>query len=180
MTILIKGGRVLDPITQTDDIMDIYVENGIITRRKKDIKAAADKVIDASGRFVMPGFIDMHVHLRDPGFTQKGDVITESRSAARGGYTTVLAMPNTKPVADHADVVNYVHNKAEAADLVHVLQVGAITKGQRGEELADIEDMAAAGSPAISEDGKSVMNSVPGKRCHGAGREMRYSGACTL
>lgn len=160
MTILIKGGRVLDPMTETDEVMDIYVENGIITRREKNIKAAADKVIDASGRFVMPGFIDMHVHLRDPGFTQKGDVVTESRSAARGGYTTVLAMPNTKPVVDNADIVNYVHNKAEAADLVHVLQVGAITKGQQGEELAEIEDMAAAGSPAISEDGKSVMNSA--------------------
>lgn len=160
MTILIKGGRVLDPMTETDAVMDVYVRDGIITRREKNIKAEADKIIDASGRFVMPGFIDMHVHLRDPGFTQKGDVITESRSAARGGYTTVLAMPNTKPVVDNADVVNYVHNKAEAADLVHVLQVGAITKGQQGKELADIEDMAAAGSPAISEDGKSVMNSA--------------------
>lgn len=160
MTILIKGGRVLDPVTGTDEIMDILVEEGTITRREKNIKVRADKIIDASGRFVMPGFIDMHVHLRDPGFTHKGDVATETRAAARGGYTTVLAMPNTKPVVDNADVVDYVHHKALTEGLVHVMQVGAVTKGQQGEELADIRQMVAAGSPAISEDGKSVMNSA--------------------
>ena len=160
MTILIKGGRVLDPATQTDEVLDLLIEDGVITRREKNIKTKAQKVVDAKGKYVMPGLIDMHVHLRDPGFTQKGDVLTESRSAVRGGYTTILAMPNTKPVVDNADVVNYVHNKAKVAGLVHVMQVGAVTKGQRGEELADIRGMVQAGSPAISEDGKSVMNSV--------------------
>ena len=160
MTILIKGGRILDPATKTDDVMDLFIEDGVITKRGKNIKKKAEKTIDAKGLYVIPGLVDMHVHLRDPGFTHKGDVETETRSAARGGYTTVLAMPNTKPVVDNADVVRYVHHKAESVGLVHVLQVGAVTKGQQGEELADIKEMVEAGSPAISEDGKSVMNSL--------------------
>lgn len=159
MTILIKGGRLLDPATDTDEVLDLYIEDGMIVKREKNCKTRADRVVDARGKYVMPGLIDMHVHLRDPGFTHKGDVVTESRAAARGGYTTILAMPNTKPVVDNADVVNYVHQKAKNLGLVHVLQVGAITKGQRGEELADIPGMVRAGIPAISEDGKSVMDS---------------------
>ncbi len=118
----------------------------------------SDRVILAEGCFVMPGFIDLHVHFRDPGYTWKEDIFTGMEAAAHGGFTTVLAMPNTKPVADHADVVNYVHNKAKAQKGIHVLQVGAVTKGQLGKELADIKEMVEAGIPAISEDGKSVMN----------------------
>ena len=91
MTILIKGGRILDPATKTDDVMDLFIEDGVITKRGKNIKKKAEKTIDAKGLYVMPGLVDMHVHLRDPGFTYKGDVETETRSAARGGYTTVLA-----------------------------------------------------------------------------------------
>ena len=106
----------------------------------------------------MPGFIDMHVHFRDPGFEQKEDIFTGMAAAAHGGYTTVLTMPNTKPVVDNADVVEYVHKKAESGHCLHVLQVGAVTKGQKGQELADIKGMVEAGIPAISEDGKSVMN----------------------
>ena len=106
----------------------------------------------------MPGFIDMHVHFRDPGFEQKEDIFTGMSAAAHGGYTTVLTMPNTKPVVDNADVVEYVHKKAESGHCIHVLQVGAVTKGQKGQELADIKGMVEAGIPAISEDGKSVMN----------------------
>lgn len=159
MTILIKGGRVLDPATDTDELLDIYIDDGTIVKREKNCKTKADRVVDAKGKYVMPGLIDMHVHLRDPGFTHKGDVVTESRAAARGGYTTILAMPNTKPVVDNGDVVNYVHQKAKNLAPVNVLQVGAITRGQQGEELADIQGMVQAGIPAISEDGKSVMDS---------------------
>lgn len=158
MTILIQNGRVIDPSTKTDEVMDILVEDGIIKKRDKNCKAKADQKIDATGCFVMPGFIDMHVHLRDPGFTDKETIETGSKAAVKGGYTTILAMPNTKPVVDNADVVNYVHNKARDVGLLNVLQVGAITKGQKGEELADIKGMVLAGSPAISEDGKSVMD----------------------
>lgn len=115
-------------------------------------------VVDATGCFVMPGFIDLHVHLRDPGFEQKETVETGAAAAARGGYTTIVAMPNTRPVVDNEDVVNYVHHKAKDLTKVNVLQAGAITKGMAGTALADIEQMVRAGSPAISEDGKSVMN----------------------
>ena len=158
MTILIKNGRVINPATQMDETADVLVENGIVAKIGKGIKAECDRKIDAKGCFVMPGFIDMHVHLRDPGFEQKETIETGCRAAAHGGYTTILAMPNTKPVVDNADVVNYVHNKARTVGVVNVLQVGAVTKGQKGKELSDIEGMAAVGIPAISEDGKTVMN----------------------
>ena len=158
MTILIKNGRVINPATKMDEVADVLIQDGVVSGIDKDIKAKADREIDAKGCFVMPGFIDMHVHLRDPGFEQKEDIKTGCAAAAHGGFTTVLAMPNTKPVVDNPDVVNYVHNKAKTVGVVNVIQVGAVTKGQKGEELADIEGMAKAGIKAISEDGKSVMN----------------------
>ncbi len=158
MTILIKGGKVINPATGMEEVADVLVENGVVSKIAKGIKDKAEKQINAKGCFVMPGFIDMHVHLRDPGFEQKEDIESGSRAAAHGGYTTILAMPNTKPVVDNPDVVNYVHNKAKTVGLVNVMQVGAVTKGQMGKELADIEGMAKAGIRAISEDGKSVMN----------------------
>lgn len=158
MTILIKNGRVLDPATGTDGIADVLVEEGRIRAVEPGILAEADRILDADGCFVMPGFIDLHVHLRDPGYEYKETVETGSAAAAKGGFTTILAMPNTKPVVDNADVVRYVLHKAEDVGLANVLQIGAITRGQRGEELADIEDMVDAGIPALSEDGKSVMN----------------------
>lgn len=158
MTILIKNGQVINPATQMDEVADVLVENGTVSEIAKGIKAKADRVIDAKGCYVMPGFIDLHVHLRDPGFEKKETIETGCRAAAHGGFTTILAMPNTKPVVDNADVVNYVHNKAKTVGVVNVLQVGAVTKGQKGKELSDIDGMVDAGIPAISEDGKSVMN----------------------
>ena len=157
MTLLIKNGHVLDPATETDEEIDIFIEDGKITKRGKKLKCKAERVIDAAGSYVMPGFIDLHVHLRDPGYEEKETIASGVRAAAKGGYTTILAMPNTKPVVDNADVVSYVHKKAESEGLTRVLQVGAVTKGQQGEKLADIKGMVQAGSPAISEDGKSVM-----------------------
>lgn len=159
MSILIKGGRVLDPADGTDSVMDVLIgDGGTIEKRGKGLKDKADQTIDAAGMLVMPGFIDLHEHMRDPGQEYKEDILTGAAAAAKGGFTTILAMPNTVPVVDNPDVVNYVHNKAESAP-IRVLQVGAITKGMRGEELADIVGMVQAGAPAISEDGKSVMNS---------------------
>lgn len=159
MLLLIKNGTVINPGDKTQQKADVLVEDGIIKKIAVKQTVKADKVIDATGCFVMPGFIDMHVHLRDPGQEEKETVETGARAAAHGGFTTIVAMPNTKPVVDNADVVNYVHHKAEDVGIVNVLQVGAITVGQRGTELADIEGMVEAGIPAISEDGKSVMNS---------------------
>ena len=159
MILLIKNGHVINPATETDEVADILAEDGKVVKMEKNIKAKADRVIDAKGCYVMPGFIDMHVHLRDPGQEQKETIETGCNAAAHGGYTTILAMPNTRPVVDNPDVVKYVQNKAKTVGVVNVLQVGAITKGQQGKELADIRGMYEAGIPAISEDGRSVMNS---------------------
>ena len=158
MRILIKNGRVIDPDSRLDEICDILIENGQIAKVEKELSDNAAKIIDAEGCYVMPGLIDMHVHFRDPGQTHKEDVITGAMAAAKGGVTTVLAMPNTKPVIDNPDRVRYVTNKARQHAPIHGLQVGAITKGMMGQELSDIDGMADAGIPAISEDGKSVMN----------------------
>lgn len=160
MRLLIKNGRVIDPASKTDAVSDVLIEDGKIVKIEKEIKEKAEKTINAKGCFVMPGFIDLHVHLRDPGFEQKETVVTGAQAAARGGFTTILAMPNTRPVVDNADVVNYVHQKARNLTRINVLQIGAITKGQMGEELSEIHEMVQAGIPAISEDGKSVMNTA--------------------
>lgn len=159
MSVLIKNGQVINPATKTNEVLDIFIENGIVVKMEKEITAEAEREINAEGCYVMPGFIDLHVHLRDPGLEYKETIETGCQAAVHGGYTTVFAMPNTKPVADHADVIRYVHEKADSLGLAKVSQVGAITKGQAGEELADIEEMVKAGIIAISEDGKSVMNS---------------------
>jgi dihydroorotase len=171
MTLRIKGGHVLNPATGMDELADVWIQDGKVVQIKTAAGAVetdgtpgagecgkADETIDAAGCYVMPGFIDMHVHFRDPGLTQKEDIFTGMAAAAHGGYTTVMTMPNTKPVVDNADVIRYVQDKAKAGNCIHVLQIGAVTKGQKGAELSDIEGMVAAGCPAISEDGKSVMN----------------------
>lgn len=158
MKLLIKGGRVIDPASRMDAESDVLIVNGKVEKISKAIKTKADRTINAKGCFVMPGFIDLHAHLRDPGFEEKETVVTGAKAAARGGFTTILAMPNTKPVVDNADVVNYVHQKAKNLAPVNVLQIGSVTKGQKGKELSDIHKMVQAGIPAISEDGNSVMN----------------------
>ena len=137
---------------------DLLIRDGSIAEISPQISASADREINAAGCFVMPGFIDLHVHLRDPGFEYKETVATGAAAAARGGFTTIVAMPNTKPAADNPDVIRYVHNKAQSTSKVNVLQAGAVTQKMAGEQLSDIEGMVQAGSPAISEDGKSVMN----------------------
>lgn len=158
MKILIKNGRVLNPATNMDEIADVFIENDKVVAIGAALEKEADKVIDATGKFIMPGYIDLHVHFRDPGLTHKEDIFTGMAAAAHGGYTSVFAMPNTKPVADHAEVIKYVHDKAKEGNCINVYQVGAITVGQAGTELSDIRGMVEAGCPALSEDGKSVMN----------------------
>ena len=156
MKVLIKNGRVIDPASKLDKVSDLLIEDGKIAEIKTALSAKADQIIDAKGCFVMPGFIDLHTHLRDPGFEEKETIETGALAAARGGFTTILAMPNTSPVVDNADVVNYIHQKAKNLAVVHVLSIGTVTKGQEGKELADIHQMVLAGIPAISEDCKSV------------------------
>lgn len=158
MNILIQNGRIIDPASNRDEVADVYVAEGKVAAVGKDLNQRAEKVIDAAGLFVMPGFIDLHVHLREPGLEHKETIETGAAAAARGGYTTICAMPNTKPVVDCREVVETIYKKAENVKC-HVLQVGAVTKGQAGTELADIREMKEAGICAISEDGKSVMDS---------------------
>lgn len=158
MKLLIKNGRIIDPASGLDDKADLLVEDGRIAKVSKTVRDKADQIINAKGCYVMPGFIDLHVHLRDPGYEEKETIVTGAKAAARGGFTTILAMPNTRPVADNEDVVNYVHQKAKNLAPVNVLQIGAVTKRQEGKELSEIHEMVQAGIPAISEDGHSVMN----------------------
>ncbi|MGN0421298.1 MAG: dihydroorotase [Lachnospiraceae bacterium] len=158
MTILIQNGHVIDPLTRKDGCYDVLIENDRIQKVAEKIEKEADRVIDAKGCYVMPGFIDLHVHFRDPGLEYKETLETGGKAAVRGGVTTVCAMPNTKPVIDDGDKVSAVHERAKNESLTHVIQIGAVTREQKGQELADIEGMAKAGCHAISEDGKSVMN----------------------
>ena len=158
MKILIKNGHVIDPLTRKDGLYDVLIEENKISMVAPSIEEEADRVIEAEGCYVMPGFIDMHVHLRDPGLTYKETLATGGQAAVKGGVTTMCAMPNTKPVIDDGGKVAEVHERAAKESPAHVIQIGAVTKGQLGQELADIEGMAEAGCHAISEDGKSVMN----------------------
>lgn len=160
MRILIKNGRVLDPSQKLDKVLDLLIDNNRISSLAESIEETADRIIDASGCYVMPGLIDMHVHLREPGFEHKETIRTGGMAAARGGFTTICPMPNTKPSTDNPDRIRFVADKAAKESPVHVLPVGAVTVGQLGEELTDIAGMAAAGAVAISEDGKSVMNAA--------------------
>lgn len=158
MKILIKNGRVLDPANSRDGEFDILIEKDLIVNVDKNIDSEADRVIDAKGCYVMPGLIDLHVHLREPGFEHKETIRTGCLAAAKGGFTTICPMPNTNPVTDNVDTLNYVMDKAKDVSKVNVLPVAAITAGQSGDFIVDIEGLKNAGAVAISEDGKSVMN----------------------
>ncbi len=160
MTILIKNGTVVNPAKKQEQVMDLLIEDGLIQKTGNGIRKEADTVIDASGCLVMPGLIDLHVHFRDPGQTYKEDIATGSAAAAAGGFTTVCCMPNTKPVVDCPEIVTYIVEKAKETGLTNVLPVGAVTVGMEGKTVTDIAAMKKAGICAISEDGKSVMNSA--------------------
>ena len=160
MRILIKSGRVLDPSQGLDRVQDILLEDGKVAAVQDVIGGEADRTVDASGCYVMPGLIDMHVHLREPGFEYKETIHTGGMAAARGGFTTICPMPNTKPATDSPERIRLVVDKAGRESPVHVLPVGAVTLDQQGEELTDISGMATAGAIGISEDGKSVMNAA--------------------
>lgn len=158
MTLLIQNGRIINPNDRSERRADLLVRDGVIAEIAESVCAEADRVIDAAGAYCMPGFIDMHVHLRDPGLTYKEDIATGGAAAVHGGFTTIVAMSNTKPVADCPEVIRYVQEKAAQVTKAHVLQVGSVTRGMEGRELSDIRGMAAAGCICLSEDGKSVMN----------------------
>ncbi len=158
MKTLITQGHLLDALAGKDGIYDILIEDGMVKEVAENISTDVEKVIDAAGCYVMPGFIDLHVHLREPGFEYKETVATGTMAAARGGYTSVCPMPNTMPVMDSPDKVKDFLEICDRDAAVHVLPVGAVTVGQAGKELADIAGMKEAGIVAVSEDGKSVMD----------------------
>ncbi len=157
MTVLIKGGNVVDPKNNINDVLDILIEDDKIVKVEKNISNTADEVLDASGLCVMPGFIDMHVHLRDPGFTHKEDIITGCNSACAGGVTGLLCMPNTNPAIDSKETVEYIKEKAKNAN-AKVYITGCISKGLQGQEMCDFDELKASGVIALSDDGRPVKN----------------------
>lgn len=158
MKILIKNGRLIDPYNNIDEQMDVLIKDGKVYKIKKNISEDSDKIIDAKNMWVAPGFIDLHVHLREPGYEHKETIETGTKSAVMGGFTTICCMPNTKPVIDNEILVEYIKMKAEKEGICKVLPIGAITVGQKGENLSDIGKMAKVGACAISEDGFTVKN----------------------
>ena len=158
--ILIKNGRLVNPATNTDEVMDVAIENGKILKVGKGIEENGfEKVIDATGKIVAPGLIDVHVHFRDPGFEHKEDLLTGSASAAKGGFTTVVCMANTKPVVDSVEVLNYVQNKAELVP-INIVQAAAITKGFLGKELVDMKTLKEAGALGFTDDGLPINDTA--------------------
>ncbi len=161
MKIFIKGGHVLDPINNIDEVTNILVEDGVISEvgNDPDLEGVAMEVIDAEGMYVVPGLVDMHCHLRDPGQEYKEDIETGTKAALAGGITSVACMPNTDPVIDNEAVISYVINKAKELGYVNVFPIGAVSKGLNGTELAEIGAMKFAGAVAVSDDGRPVSDS---------------------
>ncbi len=158
MSILIKGGRVVDPKNNIDKIQDVLVKDGRIAKVAADIDEKADRVIDAGGKAVAPGLIDLHVHFREPGYEYKEDIETGSRAAARGGVTTVVCMPNTDPPIDNPALVKYVLDRGKEVGLTNVLTVGCVTKGRQSKELSEMGELKNAGAIGVSDDGSPVIN----------------------
>ncbi len=161
---MIKGGRVVDPAQNFDRVCDVAIEDGIIRELGTGLEAGGAEEFDARGLIVAPGFIDMHVHLREPGFEHAETIETGSRAAAAGGFTSICCMPNTDPVNDSPTVTNYIRDRARRSAVVNVFPIGAITKNSAGEDLSAMASMKQAGIVAISDDGKPVMNARVARR----------------
>ena len=159
MRLLIKNGRVVDPSSGTDDTLDVLIDGGRILSVEARIQAAGVPIIDASRLVVAPGFIDMHTHVREPGQEKKEDIVSVSRAAAKGGFTTICSMPNTNPVNDSRRVTEYIIAESRKRAIINILPIAAITTGLAGDELADMTDLAASGAVAFSDDGRCVQNS---------------------
>lgn len=156
-TLLLRGGRVIDPASKLDAMLDVLVVDGLVARIAPKIDADA-RVVDVSGCIVAPGFIDLHTHLREPGFEQKGTIATETLAALRGGFTTICAMPNTDPAPDSATKVEALLERITRDSRVRVLPIGCVTRRREGKELAELAELAASGCIALSDDGSPVAN----------------------
>lgn len=159
-TILIKKGHVIDPHSGMDGVFDILIENGKVSRIGKRLNLKVRNSIDAKGLIVAPGLIDIHVHIREPGREDKETVETVSRAAAAGGFTSIMAMPNTRPAADDQTVIEYIVKRAADVGLVNIFPIGAITKGLESGNLAEMSDMKKSGAIAVSDDGFDLTNSM--------------------
>lgn len=159
--LVIRGGRVIDPAQGIDRVADVLIADGVVervTEKSGDSPPDGYFPVDAAGLIVAPGFIDVHSHLREPGFEHKETIATGSQAAARGGFTTICAMPNTDPVQDNASVIDFVTRLARETALVRVLPIGAVTVGRKGKKLADMAEMASAGAIGFSDDGDPVAD----------------------
>ena len=159
MSLLLRGGRVIDPANNLDAVQDVLIADDKIERLGRSLEAPAGaEIVDANGKIVCPGFIDIHVHLREPGYEYKETVATGTRAAAAGGFTAVCCMANTNPVNDNGAVTDYILAKAKVEGVVRVYPIGAVTRGLHGEELAELAELADSGCVAFSDDGRCVMN----------------------
>ena len=159
MSLLLRGGRVVDPSQDLDRQADLLIEDGKVSGVGNVATRKSGEVIDVDGCVVTPGFVDMHVHLREPGREDKETILTGSRAAAAGGFTSIVCMPNTTPVNDNAAITRFILERAAEAGLVNVFPTGAITLASGGEQLAEIGEMRSAGIVAITDDGRPVQNS---------------------
>ncbi len=159
MKLLIKNGHIIDAKTGLDKVSDILIEDGIVVQIENGIDSAGCEIVEAEGMYVIPGLVDAHCHLREPGFEYKEDIESGTRSAAKGGFTSIACMPNTSPVLDNEAMIMYVLNKAKSDAIVNVYPIGAVSKGLKGEELSEIGELKFAGAVALSDDGRPVNNS---------------------
>jgi dihydroorotase len=157
-SLAVRGGRVIDPAGGLDAVADVLIADGRVAAVGPDAGKDASQIVDATGLVVCPGFVDIHTHLREPGFEHKETIATGTQAAARGGFTTVCAMPNTEPAADTAATIEFVLRTAQAEGAVRVLPIGCVTKGRQGKELAEMAELAAAGAVAFSDDGSPVAD----------------------
>jgi dihydroorotase len=172
--LLLKGGRVVDPVNGIDGTRDVLIDAGVIAQIGIDLPAGSAQVVDVSGLLVTPGLVDMHVHLREPGQEHKETIATGAASAVAGGFTAVACMPNTDPVNDQASVTQFMLKRAAEAGLARVYPIGAVTIGSKGEALAEIADLKAAGCVAVSDDGKPVLTALLMRRA------LEYTSMCGM
>lgn len=158
MRLLLKNGTVIDYASQTNEELDILIENNKIKDIGKEIKEQADKTINCKGLYIMPGMIDIHCHLREPGFENKETIETGSKSAVKGGFTTICPMPNTKPTPDNAEILKWIIEKGKKVGLCNILPFASVTKGEKGEELVNFKELLQAGAIGFSDDGMPVEN----------------------
>ena len=157
-SILLKNGTVLDYASKTNEKLDIMIKEGKIEKIAKEIQEKADRIIECNGLYIMPGMIDMHCHLREPGFEHKETIETGAKSAVKGGFTTICPMPNTKPTPDSTETLKWIQERAKEVNLCHILPFASVTKGEKGEELVNFEELLKAGAVAFSDDGMPVEN----------------------